>query len=861
MAPTGTHPWRNGRQAFIAIHYRVEPSRRWDIKDLRQPYPEEIAVQVRSGGKLCKAMYYHRRITPVLPHLGVGDHGLCADGSVSPPGNIESASWEQIADDLEDLLGGVDMVITHGEGRVVDAMRQLNGMAMNNAMLRGERVCTDELCRLANIRGLAKDRWGYFFAPDVAEAVGVSLAAKDTGALRTVKLTRYLFDWAHKAMDGMHYETPVSAGDGAVTCGPFPVCLPKQPGFRLESYQGAPIEKSLAHAERGRGGVIVAPTGAGKSVMSAIRNVSLLQGGRGGRLLLITESPSVLGQLKETYETLYPDVKVTCCYSGERDMSGDVVLASRRQLGVMKDDIPPEGFAFLDIDEAHHAATREYTQIIARLKQRKKQLLVFGETATPHRPDGNSLKKVFGQVTAMIRLQEVRETGRIVNLRLLRDGHIAQEDIAACNRIQDSKTQPNPGDLSEILNTEENNDLLVRLYQQYASERLTVVYCVDIAHAEGVHQAYVEAGIEACVIHSRDGRSREQQDAVLEQFEAGHKRVMINVMSLTEGWDCPPASCAIIARPTNHVSTLQQIVGRVLRSAPGKDDALLIDVGVNQDALNQLLFRLCDESLELRGVTEESDKRKRGEPDAPGEAPYKLPEAWTPPLLPIGAGWLGVSLGGRFLACVARANGWLALEMRDPETHGRPQLEDIPDLYEVGAWLGGLWRRYRRGAQSQRAAWHFPAIHHRWWRRVFESGRHFAKGLERETIYEALDVVRQDPAYQREFGVRRVTFPDAGAMLSWVSGTWVEEADPHGTERETMVTDLRSPPVHGATEVVYHRYHERLLGAAEKVRGRLVRGAKGGGVVAWEEVAGAGTATNVDADGAQQDQAYGQSVS
>jgi DNA repair protein RadD len=46
---------------------------------------------------------------------------------------------------------------------------------------------------------------------------------------------------------------------------------------------------------------------------------------------------------------------------------------------------------------------------------------------------------------------------------------------------------------------------------------------------------------------------------------------------LTEGWDCPAVSCIILARPTRSLGLYRQMVGRVLRPAPNKTDALILD--------------------------------------------------------------------------------------------------------------------------------------------------------------------------------------------------------------------------------------------------------------------------------------------
>jgi superfamily II DNA or RNA helicase len=48
-------------------------------------------------------------------------------------------------------------------------------------------------------------------------------------------------------------------------------------------------------------------------------------------------------------------------------------------------------------------------------------------------------------------------------------------------------------------------------------------------------------------------------------------------MVLTEGWDMPDIGCCILARPTKRIGLYLQMVGRVLRAAPGKEDAIILD--------------------------------------------------------------------------------------------------------------------------------------------------------------------------------------------------------------------------------------------------------------------------------------------
>ena len=69
----------------------------------------------------------------------------------------------------------------------------------------------------------------------------------------------------------------------------------------------------------------------------------------------------------------------------------------------------------------------------------------------------------------------------------------------------------------------------------------------------------------------------ETRQDILDRFERGDFTVLSNVSLLSEGFDVPDTSCMILARPTKSLTRFLQMVGRVLRPAPGKTRALLLD--------------------------------------------------------------------------------------------------------------------------------------------------------------------------------------------------------------------------------------------------------------------------------------------
>jgi superfamily II DNA or RNA helicase len=67
----------------------------------------------------------------------------------------------------------------------------------------------------------------------------------------------------------------------------------------------------------------------------------------------------------------------------------------------------------------------------------------------------------------------------------------------------------------------------------------------------------------------------------MEAFRTGAIRVLCNCALFTEGLDVPGINAVILARPTKSLGLWLQMCGRALRPAPGKDHAIIIDLGQN----------------------------------------------------------------------------------------------------------------------------------------------------------------------------------------------------------------------------------------------------------------------------------------
>jgi hypothetical protein len=102
-----------------------------------------------------------------------------------------------------------------------------------------------------------------------------------------------------------------------------------------------------------------------------------------------------------------------------------------------------------------------------------------------------------------------------------------------------------------------------------------VVFAVNVSHSVHIRDEFLKSGVRA--EHLDGSTPKPEREAALARLAAGKIDLISNCMVLTEGWDCPEVSCVVLARPTRHMGLFRQMVGRVLRPAPGKTDAIVID--------------------------------------------------------------------------------------------------------------------------------------------------------------------------------------------------------------------------------------------------------------------------------------------
>ncbi len=135
---------------------------------------------------------------------------------------------------------------------------------------------------------------------------------------------------------------------------------------------------------RGRNrNLLVAATGTGKTVMAALdyRDLRKKWGDAYPRLLFVAHRKEILDQSLRKYREVLDDASFgEQLYGGQDPVHWNHVFASVQSLSVQRlEQLAPEHFDIIVIDEFHHATAATYRRVIEHF--RPKELL--GLTATP----------------------------------------------------------------------------------------------------------------------------------------------------------------------------------------------------------------------------------------------------------------------------------------------------------------------------------------------------------------------------------------------------------------------------------------------------------------------------------------------
>lgn len=309
--------------------------------------------------------------------------------------------------------------------------------------------------------------------------------------------------------------------------------------MQLWPHQSRALEQAREAITAGKRRIlIVSPTGSGKGTLATeILRLAVKQGKRGVFLIHRRE--------------IIDDVHQRLTKAGVR---AGVILPDRNQSPYAPVQVcsvqtltargtrPPADVVIAD--ECHHISSRTWSELVACYPD----AVLIGLTATPERGDGKPLHQ-FEHMIVAAQYSELIAQGLIVPARVYRPSE-RQENALALDPVA--------------------------AFKQYAPGSKGFCFVGSLELGADVTRRFKEAGVPAVTI---EGKTHKQtRDRAMADLRRGTLRVLVNVNTLSEGVDCNDTDLCILASTNNHCGTYLQRVGRVLRSAPGKTHATVLDL-------------------------------------------------------------------------------------------------------------------------------------------------------------------------------------------------------------------------------------------------------------------------------------------
>jgi superfamily II DNA or RNA helicase len=304
--------------------------------------------------------------------------------------------------------------------------------------------------------------------------------------------------------------------------------------------------------------LVIAPTGAGKTVIAAALMELVVQKGKRANFLVdrlsLVDQTSVLfdryelqhGVIQSQHPRFRPSEPVQIC---------SIQTIAKRGW--------PE--SHIDVfDEAHvlHAAHK------ARMQSGSS--LVVGMTATPFT---KGLGKYFTAVVNVTTTRRLIEQGWLVPYRAF---SCAEPDMSGVTVSRTGEWDSSAASKKALTVVGD----VVGEYLKHGEDRKFICSAVDTAHVEELQRQFLAAGINVASYTYRD--EQEDRAETTAEFRRADSAIrgIITVTAASRGFDIPDLGCVIMARPLRKsLAEHIQLLGRGLRISPetGKKDCLILD--------------------------------------------------------------------------------------------------------------------------------------------------------------------------------------------------------------------------------------------------------------------------------------------
>ncbi len=327
--------------------------------------------------------------------------------------------------------------------------------------------------------------------------------------------------------------------------------------------------------------ILKAPTGAGKTVLASEIIERFYQD---KKIVVLCHRLVLLEQLEQALGKKHNIHKLTPSETGPAFSGYDVLLSTHmRAKEVLADAILKADLII--VDEAHRVSPngKGYKWIVDDFNNNGKKTAQFiGLTASPERRTGDQRDQLNLAFDAIIDCANIENliADEVLVQPIYRPHFVHDLDLGGI----DISSGDFP--VSTLAPAIIQSSMIDYALWSYGEERLKLSnkpisawFCPGIDVAKATLESIQQSGVKAAIVTA--STPIKERMALLAAHENGEVEAMVSVGVLAEGWDNPHCNIIVHLRPTLSKVLWGQSVGRGLRSAPGKDKCIVIDVSSN----------------------------------------------------------------------------------------------------------------------------------------------------------------------------------------------------------------------------------------------------------------------------------------
>ena len=337
----------------------------------------------------------------------------------------------------------------------------------------------------------------------------------------------------------------------------------------LRDYQQRAVEGAFAAFERCDFVLAVLATGCGKTVIFSAIVDRFLRENPGRRVMVLAHREELIYQAADKIARFTG--RNVAIEMGERKASNwfgrlaeDIVISTiQTQLaggnGGRMTKFDPAEFGLIVVDEAHHAVSKSYVEVLKHYRQNK-ACKVLGVTATPDRADERAMGRVFQEVCADYDAGDAIRDGWLTGIRQ-QLVTVTDLDFSA---VRTTAGDLNGADLAKVMEEEHNLYGVADATRQLVGARKTLIFAASVKQSQLLCD--ILNRYEPDCARAVDGKlDRQERRSTVERFARGDFQFLVNCAVFTEGFDVPDVAAVVMARPTKSRALYAQMLGRGTR--------------------------------------------------------------------------------------------------------------------------------------------------------------------------------------------------------------------------------------------------------------------------------------------------------